>query len=341
MKSTMLPKWDHNQGSGPPALTSASAPTAAALRPSAAEEKPSFRNCIRQVRILALKEFGDRLRSGWVVACVLVWLGAIGLTSFLGLLQIGRIGVQGYERTVMSLLNLVQYLIPLLGLLLGHDLMVGEREDRTLALLIARGISRVRVLVAKFIGGSLTLGVPLILGFVLAGTAIGLTARDSAVVPFIRLALSGLGLGVIFLGIGLAISVFARTRVQALVGALLVWCAAVFVFDLVALGVIVSTKAHAAAEEIDVLCDATHVNASADVHSGYDIATAPAVPHSAKAAEPSLGWLAANPVDLFRVLNLPNHAGVGISASTIAFSGLLWLALPLSVGAWRFRRSDL
>src|SRR5215813_15076201 len=76
-----------------------------------------------QLRLLALKEFGDRFRSGWVMACVLLWLGAIGLASFLGLIQIGRIGAQGYERTVISMLNLVQYLVPLLGLLLGHDLI--------------------------------------------------------------------------------------------------------------------------------------------------------------------------------------------------------------------------
>ena len=84
-------------------------------------------SAINSVRLLATKEFGDRFRSGWVLACILVWLGAIGLTSFLGLLQIGRIGVLGYERTVISLLNLVQYLVPLLGLLLGHDLPVPLR----------------------------------------------------------------------------------------------------------------------------------------------------------------------------------------------------------------------
>ena len=60
-----------------------------------------------QIRLIATKEFSDRFRSGWVLVCVLVWLGAIGLTSFLGLLQIGRIGVQGYDHTVISLLNLV------------------------------------------------------------------------------------------------------------------------------------------------------------------------------------------------------------------------------------------
>src|ERR1044071_8584238 len=96
----------------------------------------------RQIGHIAVKEFGDRFRSGWVLTCVLVWLGAIGLTSFLGLLQIGQIGIQGYERTVMSLLNLVQYLVPLLGLLLAHDLIVSENEERTFRLMLATGVTR-------------------------------------------------------------------------------------------------------------------------------------------------------------------------------------------------------
>jgi ABC-type transport system involved in multi-copper enzyme maturation permease subunit len=186
----------------------------------------------QQVRAIALKEFNDRFRSGWVIACALVWLGAIALTSLFGLVQIGRIGVQGYERTVASLLNLAQYLVPLLGLLLGHDLIVSEREERTLPLLLAGGLSRVRLLLGKFLGACLALAFPLALGFVIAGTVIGLSAKDKAVVPFVALALSGLTLATVFLSIGLLISTCCRTRVQALVCALLTWCVAVFAFDL-------------------------------------------------------------------------------------------------------------
>src|SRR5512140_1522582 len=108
-----------------------------------------------QLGIIGWKEFADRLRSGWVIACALVWLGAIALTSLFGLVQIGRIGVQGYERTVMSLLNLVQYLVPLLALLLGHDLLVSEREEKTLALILAGGVPRHLLLMGKFLGGCL------------------------------------------------------------------------------------------------------------------------------------------------------------------------------------------
>lgn len=294
-----------------------------------------------QIRIIAAKEFGDRLRSGWVLACVLVWLGAIGLTSFFGLLQIGRIGVQGYERTVISLLNLVQYLVPLLGLLLGHDLIVSEAEERTLRLVLAGGVSRTRLLSGKFLGGCLALTVPLVLGFAISGTVIGVAARDNSFGPFLKLALSGLGLGLLFLSLGLAISTISRTRVQALVLALLTWCLAVFVFDLVALGILVSTQSGAAAQEIEFVCDATHVNASADLHSAYDNVTDEPGRVAAAEPEPSLGWLAMNPVDVFRALNLPQQTGVRVSPLTILSVTSLWLVLTLGTGVWRLRRADL
>lgn len=295
---------------------------------------------IGHVAAIAAKEFGDRFRSGWVIACMLLWLGVVGFASFFGLLQIGRIGLQGYERTVVSLLNLVQYLVPLLGLLLGHDLMVGESEERTLRLIFATGVSRSRVVCGKFIGGCLTLSVPLALGFTVEGVAIGLSAGTQSLLPFTRLALSGLGLGVLFLAIGLTISSFSRTRVQALVLALLAWCIAVFVFDLVALSLLVSTKATTASREIEIVCDATHVNSAADLHAAYDNLAEDHSKAASATASPSLGWLALNPVDVFRALNLPAQFDIHVSAFGVALCASGWIALTLGASLWKLRRTD-
>ena len=307
------------------------------MKTSALMRAPSV---IRQIHLIAGKELGDRFRSGWVIACVLVWLGAIGLTSFLGLLQIGHIGVQGYERTVISLLNLVQYLVPLLGLLLGHDLIVSEREEGTLRLVLAGGVSRTRLLLGKCLGGCLTLAVPLVLGFAIAGAVIGFTAKDSAVSPFLRLAVSGLILGIGFLGIGLTISTFSRTRVQSLVAALLTWCVAVFVFDLVALGVLVSTRASVAVQEIEVLCDTTHVNAAADIHSAFDSVTGEPAQATPTGRTAALGCLALNPVDLFRAVNLSSQMNLHVSAPTIGLTVGAWLVFSLGASLWKLRRTD-
>ena len=293
---------------------------------------------------LAMKEFGDRFRNGWVIACVLVWVGAISLTSFMGLLQIGRMGAQGYERTVISMLNLAQYLVPLLGLLLGHDLIVGENEERTLRLLLASGVSRSRLLLGKFIGGCLTMAVPLVAGFVIAGVAVGFAAKDSGIWPFVRLGITSMALGVVFVAIGLAVSCFCKSRVQAIVAALLAWCTFVFVLDLVALGFIVSTKSPLAAREIEVVCDAMHVNAAADIHTEADTIARPAGQESTNEITSNAGtvaWLAVNPVDLFRAVNLSATLRIHMPGAVVSASFCGWILLSLLAGKWQLGRTDL
>jgi Cu-processing system permease protein len=296
---------------------------------------------VKQIWTIVSKEFSDRLRSGWVIACALVWLGAIALTSLFGLVQVGRIGLQGYDRTVASLLNLVQYLVPLLGLLLGHDLLVGEREERTLALIIAGGVTRARVLVGKFIGGCCTLAFPLTLGFVISGTAIGLTAKDNAFGSFATVAISGLLLGVIFLGVGLLISALCRTRVQALVCALLTWCVAVFAFDLVAMGVVTVANSTRATQEIEEATDATHVSSVADMHQAFENGDERATRLLAERSQKVAAWLAMNPVDLFRAMNLPKSANVNVPAWLEALSITIWVGGVLLLASWKLHRIDL
>jgi Cu-processing system permease protein len=293
---------------------------------------------VNSVLEIALKEFRDRLRSGWVIACILVWLAVISLTSLFGLIQIGQIGVQGYERTTMSLLNLAQYLVPLLGLLVGHDLIVREREDRTLNLILACGVTRSRFLTGKFLGGVLTVIIPLISGFVIAGVLIGFAARDGAFMPFLKMAVSGVILGIAFTGIGLVVSTVSRTRVQALVCALLAWGAAVFAFDLAVLGVVVSSKSVQAAQEIDLMCDATHVNAQADIHTAFETGNAEKeVPQSKKA----FFWVWFNPVDVFRIINLPSALAVSLPLTVAFGSAGAWILLSVLTAAWRLKKIDL
>jgi Cu-processing system permease protein len=296
---------------------------------------------MNQLLAIVRKEFGDRLRSGWVLAYALVWLGAVTFTSLFGLVQIGKIGVQGYDRTVVSLLSLVQYLVPLLGLLLGHDLLVTEREDKTLMLIVAGGVSRRLLLLAKFLGGCLTLAFPLTLGFALAGTAIGLAAGQAGLGPFLKLAGSGLVLGIIFLGIGLGISTLMRTRVQALVCALLAWCAAVFVFDLIAMGVLVVTHSAQSVREVETTTDATHVNTSADLHAAFENGDDTAASVTAKMSKPAIGWLLVNPVDLFRAVNLPKDLAPAVPWTAAMLAVACWLLACLGAGIWKLNRLDL
>lgn len=294
---------------------------------------------------IAAREFSDRFRSGWVIASAAVWLGAICLTSFFGLIQIGQIGIQGYERTVISLLNLIQYLVPLLALLIGHDLVVAERQDRTLALILSTGITRFQFLLGKFAGGVLTISFPLILGFIISGVVIGLNGNAKGLLAFVKLALSGLALAITFLAAGLTISAFLRTRVQALVAALLTWCFAVFVFDLVVLGTLLAVRSPVAAQEIEVACDTMHVNSSLDIHSAFDTLSNPARQNGEAPMPPgspvSFSWILLNPVDLFRTMNLPSEMNLRVPLPFSLAATVFWISGLFTLAYRAFRSKDL
>jgi ABC-type transport system involved in multi-copper enzyme maturation permease subunit len=148
-------------------------------------------------------------------------------------------------------------------------------------------------------------------------------------------------LGLLFLGIGLAISAFSRTRVQALVTSLLIWCLAVFVFDLVALSLLVSSTSPGAAQEIELICEATHVNTTADLHSAFDNVSEGQAKKAEAGGTVSLHWLAINPVDLFRAVNLSSQLEMRVPALAAVLCVAFWLTLTLGASSWKLRRTDL
>lgn len=290
--------------------------------------------------IIARKEAGERMRNGWVLAGVVVWLGAICLTSAFGLVQVGRIGFQGYDRTVVSLLNLVQYLVPLLGLLLGHDAVVGEREGRTLPLVLAAGAARRQFALGKLLGAALALSFPLVAGFALSAFLIMAGAGGRDFFSFVRLAGTSLALGLVFVAVGWWLSAVCASRVKALVIALLVWGFTVFAFDLAALGLFVAVESPSVAAEIEMLCDPMHVAATAsDLHAVYEDPPI-AEDRPAPGGPVRWSWLWLNPVDLFRAVNLSGLAGREFSPVAALAGWVGWCVCLVALGLRSMSRLD-
>ena len=93
-------------------------------------------------------------------------------------------------------------ILSLLAILFGYDALVSEREGGTLKLMLSNGISRSQVLLGKWIGGYISLILPLAIS-----TIVGLLIV--AIDPMVNLRGSDwLALGLIFLGAIIYISIF-------------------------------------------------------------------------------------------------------------------------------------
>ena len=114
---------------------------------------------------IAAKELRDRMRNQWVLAIALVFTAFSLIIAYFGGAQQGSIGFRSLEFTITSLVSMVIYLIPLIGLLLGFDAIVAERERGSLDLLLTLPITPLDLLLGKYLGLAAALALSTLLGF--------------------------------------------------------------------------------------------------------------------------------------------------------------------------------
>ena len=267
-----------------------------------------------QIATVAGKEFWDRIRNRWVLAVALVFTAFALSIAYFGAAQQGSVGFRSIEVTIASLVSLVIYLVPLIALVLGFDAIVGERERGSLDLLLSMPITRLELLLGKYLGLAAALAFSTIAGFGLVGVVLAARLDLAALFHYFGFMLSSVLLGCAFLSLAVMVSVFATDRTRASGVAIALWFFFVLIFDLLLLGALVVTGGQTGGELLPYL-------------------------------------LLANPADVFRILNIFSLEDVrtlyGLATvfpPALARPGLLgavmfaWIALPLAIAAWKFRK---
>ncbi len=201
---------------------------------------------MREILIVAGKEFRDGLRNRWILSITLVFaLLAMGLAWF-GAAASGEVGFTRVSTTIVSLASLGVFIIPLIALMLAYDTVVGEDEKGTLLLLMTYPLSRTGLLAGKFLGHGAMLALATVAGFGIAAVLILLLAEEATLAnltgPFALFIVSAVLLGWSFLALACLISVVTREKARAAGLALLVWFLFVLVYDLALLGLLVGTE---------------------------------------------------------------------------------------------------
>ncbi len=191
---------------------------------------------MNRIWTLLTKETRDGYRNRWVIMITLV-MTALALTlSLLGSAPTGTTSVSPLAVTVVSLSSLSIFFIPLIALLLSYDSIVGEEERGTLTLLLTHPVSRTEVILGKFIGHLFLLSVAIVIGYSVAGITISLTAEggfaDQEWHSFLKLLLSSILLGAVFLSIGYVISSWVKERGAAAALAIGIWLFLVLLYDM-------------------------------------------------------------------------------------------------------------
>ncbi len=181
-----------------------------------------------------MQEFTLNRRNKWVTSFAGLFAFLTLFISYFGMVTSGYSGFQDFARTSTSLINLTGFVIPLFALLLGVFSFISEREY--LELLVAQPISRMQVLIGKYLGLLLTLFITTIAGFSIPGILISLRIGLTGVLSYTLVILFSMLLAVVFSGCAILIAQIANRQQIALGFAISVWIFFEVVYGLAMLG---------------------------------------------------------------------------------------------------------
>ena len=262
------------------------------------------------------KELRDAARSRWLLGFAATF-AITALAIALAQAQGGE-GDQGFNRTTAGLVNLCLLLVPLLALVLGAGAVAGERERGTLASLLAQPISATELLVGKYVGLTIAVWGAIALGFGVAGVLIALLRPVAGIGGYALFVLLSAGLATTMLSLGVLMSVWSASRMQALAIAIVLWFALVLFYDLAAIGVALAIAPSGQTLVLAVLAN--------PVEAARILAVI--------GLDPDLRVL--GPLGAYLV----NEVGVRTTTALLVGALLLWTALPLACAARILGRQD-
>ena len=261
---------------------------------------------------IARKELTDRLRNRWVwTVSALLCVSALAIALF-GAAPVGVVGGKGGGAAMASLMNLAVYLVPLIAMILGCGAIIDEQQRGTLDLILVQPLSVGAYFAGTFLGFALALAIAVGSGLAIAGVVTSLWL-GVAVGEYLALILLALLLGGAFLALSFLVSLLARERGRAIASSIFVWLFAVFVFDLLLVGLLIVSAGKVPAALFGAL-------------------------------------LLANPADVYRLLCLHwiGSAASSMGLASVVESGMpagmlfgtlvLWIVLPLTVSYLLLRR---
>ena len=153
-----------------------------------------------------------------------VWLEAHRQNDFL--MRPAQDATAGQRLGALTAAQVLQYLVPLLIILLAFGALAGEREQGTLRQLLATGISRRDLGLGKALGVGGALALLLVPAAIVGSAAIAIGSPGPGATPFARggiLAVSYLAYFGVFVALSIAVSAWVRSARTALVALLGIW----------------------------------------------------------------------------------------------------------------------
>ena len=272
------------------------------------------------VAAIAGREILAGIRNRWMLSASLL-LGVLALTlAFVGSTPAGPVAASRLAITVVSLSSLSVFLVPLIGLLVSYDALVGEIERGTMPLLMTYPVTRWRIVLGKFAGQVAILAIATVIGFGVAALITGLGEGGDAEAwrAFGVMVGGSILLGAAFIALGTLFSAVVAERGTAAGASAAAWLVFVVLFDMALLAILVADEGQVVSGDLFRVL------------------------------------LLLNPTDVYRMLTLSGSETVGALSGMAGVSAeaafdhalllpvmVLWIAAPLALAGLLFGRKEL
>ena len=153
----------------------------------------------------------DNLRSKWIMVLTIIF---ILLTLVMSFVQGGG-GLSSMEVTVVGIMAIASMLVPIIAIMLGYNTITGEAESGSLLVVLSNPITRLEVLLGKFVGLGSVLSTSILLGFGIAGIVI-MVEDSSNVSGYMIFMVLTILLGLMFLSLSMCFSSLLKRTVMSL-----------------------------------------------------------------------------------------------------------------------------
>ena len=197
---------------------------------------------MNQLWLTAKLDIVESLRARWFQIYTLVFGGIVALLFIFGLTESRVLGFIGLSRLLVTYIQLTMAILPIFVLITTVRSLAGDREAGVFEYLLSLPVALNAWFWGKMIGRYIVVFAPVFLamaGAVVWGTIDGIEIPWEMFAYYTGLLAS---MSLCFLGIGMLISVLARTTDMAQGAAFMIWLVLLLFLDLILLGVMIQGR---------------------------------------------------------------------------------------------------
>ena len=197
---------------------------------------------MNQLWLTAKLDIVESLRARWFQIYTLVFGGIVALLFIFGLTESRVLGFIGLSRLLVTYIQLTMAILPIFVLITTVRSLAGDREAGVFEYLLSLPVALNAWFWGKMIGRYIVVFAPVFLamaGAVIWGKIDGIEIPWEIFAYYTGLLAS---MSLCFLGIGMLISVLARTTDMAQGAAFMIWLVLLLFLDLILLGVMIQGR---------------------------------------------------------------------------------------------------